>query len=308
MSTVFASAFSPGHITGFFQICDQNPSPVHKGSKGAGLACSRGVNTLVSVNYKSPDRTVCISFNGVKEYNAVVSKRVLDIFFKQSGIRPDFSLSIFHTIDVPMGAGYGTSGAGALSLSLALDRAFHTDFSPVKMAEIAHTAEVECKTGLGTVIGETFGGIEIRVEPGAPGTGKIVPIQPVNFYKIVSLNFGKLSTSSYLSNEKAVLRINETGGRLVDVLLQNPTVENFMDCSRIFAEETGLITRRLKPLFDFFDGKGIRVSMPIFGEGIFTVVPLEKTGETEALFRKNSGGGEIVICDIDFKGARSDEF
>ena len=42
-------AFSPGHITGFFQICDDSESPLEKGSRGAGVSVSKGVTTTVEM-------------------------------------------------------------------------------------------------------------------------------------------------------------------------------------------------------------------------------------------------------------------
>ncbi|MEA2103438.1 MAG: hypothetical protein U9P79_02190 [Candidatus Cloacimonadota bacterium] len=38
---------------------------------------------------------------------------------------------------------------------------------------MAHTTEVEMKTGLGTVMGELKGGLEIRVGCGGPGLGTV---------------------------------------------------------------------------------------------------------------------------------------
>jgi pantoate kinase len=42
-----ASAYAPGHLTGFFQICDEPEDPLHKGARGSGASITRGVNTRV---------------------------------------------------------------------------------------------------------------------------------------------------------------------------------------------------------------------------------------------------------------------
>jgi len=83
-----------------------------------------------------------------------------------------FEIIIKHSINVPIGAGFGTSGAAALSLALALNEVFDLGMSKIEAAQLAHIAEVECKTGLGTVAAETFGGLEIRVKPGWNRKGK----------------------------------------------------------------------------------------------------------------------------------------
>ena len=48
-------AFSPAHITGFFEICDNNKEPLLKGSRGAGISLKKGVTTKVKIN-----NTYCI--------------------------------------------------------------------------------------------------------------------------------------------------------------------------------------------------------------------------------------------------------
>ena len=70
----------------------------------------------------------------------------------------NFEIIVEHHVEVPLGAGFGTSGAAALSLALALNEALSLGLSKIEAAQLAHVAEVECKTGLGTVIAETFGG------------------------------------------------------------------------------------------------------------------------------------------------------
>ncbi|MDL2261761.1 hypothetical protein LJC08_06000, partial [Methanimicrococcus sp. OttesenSCG-928-J09] len=41
------TAFSPGHITGFFQICGHT-NPHQKGSVGAGLVLNKGIHSTVT--------------------------------------------------------------------------------------------------------------------------------------------------------------------------------------------------------------------------------------------------------------------
>ena len=44
-----SSAFAPGHITGFFEIYDQEKTPEGRGSRGAGICLSSGVTTRVTL-------------------------------------------------------------------------------------------------------------------------------------------------------------------------------------------------------------------------------------------------------------------
>jgi pantoate kinase len=307
MSTVRTSAFSPGHITGFFQICDSDDSPVRKGSRGAGISCSAGVRTVFEWERSKNGAGISVTINGQPEENAVVSCRVMEIIRSEFKIAGEFSCRIFHTIEVPMGSGYGSSGAGALSLSIAVNRALDLGLTREQAAVIAHRAEVDCKTGLGTVIGETYGGIEIRVEPGAPGTGRILRIKPEREHTIITVNYGPLSTRSYLSDRDARQKINRTGGELVEKLKREQTIAAFMRYSREFAEKTGLITEKIRPLLDAMDGRQIPASMPIFGEGIFTVVPSDIADETAEFMGRHAGQGGLFKWQIDDKGAQSDD-
>jgi pantoate kinase len=172
-----ATTFSPGHITGFFQICDHSMDPLLKGSRGAGVSLTHGVTTRVSIQ-KSPKTFVNIGINGNITKSAEVSEHVIKTFL--SRIEENYIVSVEHTVTIPIGSGYGTSGAGALSLALALNKVFNLGLTRIEAAQVAHIAEVKCKTGLGTVIAETYGGLEIRTKPGAPGIGEIKKTPPKN--------------------------------------------------------------------------------------------------------------------------------
>ena len=89
-----------------------------------------------------------------------------------------FDVTVNHRVDVPIGAGFGSSAAGALTTSLALSNALDLHLTYNQLGRIAHVAEVQCKTGLGTVGPLMLGGCVLTVEPGAPGTSIIdrIPI------------------------------------------------------------------------------------------------------------------------------------
>jgi len=76
------TTFSPGHITGFFQICDHPIDPLLKGSRGAGVSITHGITTRVSVK-KSPKTLVKISINGNITESAEVSEHVIEHFISR---------------------------------------------------------------------------------------------------------------------------------------------------------------------------------------------------------------------------------
>lgn len=298
-----AVAFSPCHITGFFQILDQPINSLHVGSRGAGVSISHGVETKVKVK-KSLENLLKINVNGSSPDSAEVSAYIVNIFLSHFREIENFEITVSHRVKVPIGAGFGTSGAAALSLALALNEVFDLGMSRIEAAQLAHIAEVECKTGLGTVIAETFGGLEIRVKPGAPGIGEIKHIPISKNHVVASLNFGQSPTKKALTNEEICKRINEFGGKLVDKLIEEPNITNFLKFSRQFAEYIGLITSRIRKVLDATEAANIVCSMPMFGESVFTLIEQKSLKEVLTIFGKYGSNGQIIVSKIDFEGAR----
>ncbi len=297
-----AEAFSPCHITGFFQIFDKHVDPLHVGSRGAGVSLKRGVKTTVKVTEAKSDSAE-IRINGVRQEPAEVSKCVMISMLSRLKQAKHFRIGVEHAVDVPVGTGFGTSGAAALSLALALNDALGLGMPTIEAAQTAHAADVHCKTGLGTVIAETFGGLEIRVKPGAPGIGEIEHLHVPRNMVVACLVFGPLSTKESLTNPETRKRINEFGGDLVDRLAREPETANFLGFSRQFAENVGLISNRVRQVLDAADAAGFVCSMPMFGDSAFTLVEPESLEEITSIFRQFPGGS-IVTSQIDFEGAR----
>jgi pantoate kinase len=297
-----AKAFSPCHITGFFQICDKHANPLHVGSRGAGVSMKRGVETAVKVTEAQSDSTE-IKINGVRQEFAEVSRYVMSYMISGLKQATHFEIDVEHNVDAPVGAGFGTSGAAALSLALALNHALGLGMSNVGAAQVAHVAEVYCRTGLGTVIAEAFGGLELRVKPGGPGIGRIKQLRVPRNTVVACLVFGPLSTKESLMNPETRKRINGCGGDLVDKLAKEPETADFLGSSRQFAENVGLISNRVRQVLDAADAAGFVCSMPMFGDSAFTLVEPELLEDLTAIF-KRFPEGNVVTSLIDFEGAR----
>ncbi len=295
-------AFSPSHITGFFQICDKPADPLLKGSRGAGVSITDGVKTKVTIR-KAPEKSLEIRINSRKTGSAQVSEWVAKTML--SRIEENYEVVIDHLAATPIGFGFGSSGAGALSLALALNEGFSLGFSPLEAAQVAHSAEVQCKTGLGTVIAETYGGVEIRVKPGAPGIGEVRQIPVDEDYVVTCLAFSPIKTEEALTDNRLRRRINGFGGKLVDELIGRPQPSNFMRFSRSFAEQIGLISPRMKEVLRETDDAGLDCSMMMFGESIFSLVESDAAGKLTRIFHKYAPHRKSVMTSkIDFRGAR----
>ncbi len=291
-----AKAFSPGHITGFFEVPSRYHHFLLKGSKGAGFSIDRGIATTVQV-YESNKANYQISVNGIKIQNAEVSKWVIEEYFKLSD-RPYF-VSIDHDIGIPIGFGLGSSGAAALSLSYALNDALDIGLSRTQAAQIAHHAEIACNTGLGTVIAEFVGGFELRTRVGAPGIGAVDKID-LDGYKAAILCIAPISTKSFLTNR--MTEINGLGEVMLRKLSESRNVKDFLKMSNEFAKTLGLTQGVCKPPIEALRTIGFEASIALFGHTVFTIVPRQHIKEVRDALK--GFGGTLILCNIDSNGAR----
>ncbi|MDY7030037.1 MAG: GHMP kinase [Spirochaetota bacterium] len=300
MNTI--TAYAPGHITGIFYIEDSAVDPLHRGSLGAGFSIQAGVTTRItssdpsadfshnqaaadSARSSKPQQAPQFFLNGQPSNDLNVSKLLYDHFTQSVGKTPHRRLKIEHSIEPPPSSGFGTSGAGALSLALALNKYFEFPLSQEEAARLAHVVEIECKTGLGTVIGEYFGGFEIRTTPGAPGIGTVDLLNyPKDLLALFAVR-GPSLTSIALSDPKVREGVNRSGRHNLERLRSEPTIPNFLSCSRSFSIGTGLTTRWVESVLELLDKRGIIGSMLMFGEAVFTLVNRRDGAELEALLR-----------------------
>ncbi|MCF7915501.1 MAG: GHMP kinase [Spirochaetaceae bacterium] len=283
------AAYAPGHVTGIFFIDDLDTDPLKRGSLGAGFSIDLGATTRIAAEDNSPETGISKTgprfiLNG-EPRELDVSAAVYTHFIESQPNLPHSKLTISHKIDLPQGSGFGTSGAGALSLAMALNRWYGGPFSNEEAAQFAHRAEVECKTGLGTVIGEYYGGFEIRTRTGAPGIGRITHIPYPEDLRAVFAVRGPYSTSEALSSREVRDVVNLHGKNALEGLQRDPNVNNFLRYSRQFAEGTGLFTPWVTDIIEVLDAHHSIGSMLMFGEGVFTLAPPDKAIELEAELR-----------------------
>ena len=296
-----AKAFSPGHITGFIEkpekVSYNDSNNLYIGSKGAGFSIDRGITTTVKifdhdlVNYQ-------ISINGIRVQDAEVSRWVIEQYLRLTNQR--CYINIEHESTIPIGFGLGSSGAAALSLSYALNDAFNTGLSTIEAAQIAHNAEIACKTGLGTVIAEFVGGFEIRTNAGAPGVGTIEKIELKN-HKVLIFCISQISTKSFLSRNHCVLT-NGLGEKMLKNLKASKDTCNFLKLSYCFANHLGLTEGKCKLPIQMLRARGFDSGIALFGETLFTLVSSDQIEEAKECLE--SFNGNLIICNIDNEGAR----
>ncbi len=292
-----AHVFAPGHLTGLFQICIDLEDPLKTGARGSGVSLSEGVHTRVKLeSSRRPSHSIYI--NGEEMIDANVSENVLSKYL--SMIHDPYDILIQHTIETPITAGFGSSGGGAISLSLALNKAMEAGLSRTEASQLAHVAEIECKTGLGSVFAADQGGFGVLYEPGAPGIGAGILMEDPSGLEVVYLYFGPIHTKEALSNPELIAKINQIGGSYVDELHGNLTQERFLKYARKFTDHIGLATPDVKKVFDLMDPESYTFTMAMFGDVAYTVQP---KGEVDKILELlDPINCEPKVCGIDRHG------
>lgn len=296
-------AFCPAHITGFFkaEVSESEQTALELlGSTGAGFSIKEGVTTRVCIS-KNQDNKINfrITSIGYQSDKTDVSEFVLKEFLKL-GDFTDLFFEITHEISVPVGYGLGSSGAVALSMAFALDQALGTKLEKVKIGQIAHNAEVSCKTGLGDVLASYYGGFEIRIKPGAPGIGQIEKINSKSD-SVVMICFSPISTNKFIREKLS--QINGLGGKMVKHLLETKDSNHFQDMSLEFARYVNVMTPRMEKVIDELLSKKIKCGVALFGETIFTIIPENREKDALEIFRKYPDG-IVIRSELDHHGAR----
>jgi pantoate kinase len=297
-----ATAFCPAHVTGFFKAhLDDNQNNLEKvGSMGAGFSIKQGVTTRVKIQTRNDQESNFeVTSQGYQSDKTDISEYVLDEFLKLGDFTTKF-FKIEHDISIPVGYGLGSSGAVALSLSFALDQALQTKLERTMIGQIAHNAEVNCKTGLGDVLASFHGGFEIRVKPGAPGIGRVEKIT-IDKISVIMICFSPISTNKFI--KERLSQINGLGGKMVNKLLESKNYEHFQDMSLEFAKYVDVMTPRMQKLVNELYENNIKCGIALFGETIFSMIPQEKEEDTLRIMQKYTDG-IIIKSELDNDGAR----
>jgi len=307
-TTKTATASAPAGISSFFEVCDRNTdgTPIadleRVGARGGGFGIQKGVFTEVSVSETKNSR-ISVFINGKPAPEAETTRTVLETLLGK--VEGAYEVVAKHKIEVPVGAGFGTSAGGALSAALALSKVLDLPLTYNQIGRIAHVAEVQCKTGLGTVGPLMIGGCILTVEPGAPGIAVIdrIPLSPD--YVVVAGVFKPTPTKQVLSSAEKQREINRYGRKTLDAILAEPSLENFLACCWEFAENAGFATERVQKLVHSAKKAGaVGAAQNMVGEAVHAVATEENAAEVTEAFKQTLPKENIIVSKIDFQGAR----
>ncbi|MWV66052.1 sugar kinase [Halorubrum sp. JWXQ-INN 858] len=288
MTTERGAAFVPGHVTAFFSA-HPDERPAVAGSRGAGITLTDGVEVTVDIDdgaAASDDEAAArLTLDGEPATIGAV-----DDVLAALGVRGD-AVRIRLESELPVGAGFGVSGAAALGAALAVTDAVDAGRSENELVRIAHEAEVGRGTGLGDVVAQARGGVPIRLQPGAPGHGELDGI-PADA-RIEYVTFGELSTEAVLAGDTTAL--SDAGERALTRVRRDPRLPTLMTAAREFAARADLLVPEVAAAIDDVEAAGGSAAMAMLGRSVFALgTGLSDAGYDPAVCHTHAAGARLV--------------
>ena len=277
---ISAKAFAPANISCVFRIYEHK-NPRWMGSYGIGFTLNEGVIVAASRAKKNK-----IVFNS----KPIKFPTVMDVVKKLTKEK----VVIHIRTKLPLGCGFGLSGASSLAAAYALNKLLSLKKTKKELAVIAHTAEVENRTGLGDVVNQYFGGFCLKLKPSSHFKVKKLPINSINVY---CRYFSKISTKSIITSQKLKNSINNAASvslsKIKDLLKNNKNAgfSRIIRISNEFSIQSGLLKDKqaIKTIKSIEENNG-SASMIMLGNAVFSDRPFKG-----ALKFKVAGKGACLL-------------
>jgi pantoate kinase len=260
-----ARAFAPGNISCLFKIVE-NKDPRWMGSLGLGFTINEGV--MVEV-IKSKEDSV---FFNEKQIDFPTVKKAAESL-------TDNKVEVRIKTTLPLGCGFGLSGASALATSYAINKLLDLGKTNLELAVIAHTAEVVNKTGLGDVVNQYLGGVLVKFKPSSCFEAVKIPLENKTVY---CKTFGELSTKNILADKNIGKLINESADNALEkmkkLLKANKKIKlsHLTEISKEFTLSSGILNdTEILSEIEAIEKIGGNASMIMLGRAIFSDRPFE---------------------------------
>ncbi len=304
-----AKAFAPAAISSFFEICDtQDGKPIKDleqiGARGGGFGLEKGVHTQITIEEAKKNR-IEVFINSKIAPEAKTTRHVIEALLAK--VTEKYAVRVDHQIDVPIGSGFGTSAGGALTAGLALGEALELPLTYNQIGKIAHVAEIQFQTGLGTVSSLTFsGGCVLVVEPGAPGICQIdrIPVKP-DYLVVAGFFKSNVPKKPVLSSSQRKQEINRFGKKTMESILLEPSLKNFLECCWEFSQKVGFATENTRQLVRLAKKAGaVGAAQNMIGEAVHAVVHVKNVDAVAEAFKQTLPQQQVIVSKIDFQGVR----
>lgn len=196
--------------------------------------------------------------------------------------RLDVTATVRLDTEIPIGCGFGASGAATLATALAANERFDLGHDRDALVQASHRAEVEAGTGLGDVFIQSRGGL---VWDTGDGLERATPTDRIEYE-----SFGGITTAAVLGDEGTMDRVADAGRNALASLDPDGPIPALFDASWQFAQETGLATERVAEAVAAVQEVGGAATMAMIGE---TVVATEADGVLERETRITPDGATL---------------
>jgi pantoate kinase len=260
-------AFAPAHVSGAFSPRLEARDPRARGSIGAGVVLDVGVTATATWSPGRRSVSVTAEVPGPLPISTTVAEHLLSV-------RPGH-LEVHLQHRLPVGQGFGSSAAGALSTGLAVAAALGLPRS--KAVEVAHLADLYGGGGLGGVAAALGGGLEVRVRAGIPPWGR-VERRAVDAHLLVATLGAPIPSPRVLRDRRLSARF-EAAEALLTELGARPSWERFWDVAERFTDRVGLADRALRDALRGLRRRRARAAQAMFGRSLFALPPPGPRGE-----------------------------
>ena len=241
-------AFAPGSVTALFAPADDADE-----SLGASFAIADGVFADVTPADDADEESVVRVDDEATDFEPV--ELLLE--------KLDVTAAVALDAEIPIGRGFGASGAATLATALAANAEFGLDYSDERLVQFAHRAEVEAGTGLGDVFVQHRGGLLV---------GNNAGVERYEYDDAIEYeSFGGIDTSDVLGDGDLLARIEKAGRTALASLPAEPTPRELTVEGWNFARKVGLPTPRVEESVAAVESAGGTASMAMVGETVFAV-------------------------------------
>lgn len=238
-------AHAPGSVTGLFAPTGPDGEP----GGGASFATEDGV--VVEVG---PATETAITVDGEPAPFEPV-ERVLAAL--------DVTAAVDVRSEVPLGHGFGASGAATLATALAANARFDLDWPREDLVEASLEAEIAAGTGQSDVIIQDRGGLLWNT---GGGVERLEVDASVEY-----TTAGGIATSEMLADEAFMTLARRVGLVEIERFEGEPTLRSLADRSRSFLRETGIATPFVEREIARVEAANGSAGMALFGETVFAV-------------------------------------
>tara|TARA_Y100000766_G_C18877885_1_gene591767 strand:- start:87 stop:1055 length:969 start_codon:yes stop_codon:yes gene_type:complete len=240
-----------GHITLFFTVEKDGRLLRNQGSRGVGINVQHGVSVKLSIKDSNGDindsSITVFDYQGNKMENSDKFYRdLIDdlVYARLLDNNPSFNISV--SLELPTSQGFAMSAAGLIGVAMAFHK-YSNRGNIDQYYRICHRIERLNGSGLGDVLGIHAGGVEIRLQPGAPGaSGTSLGFKCKQPVILVWQPEESRHTSKYIDDEIWQTKITKAGHKALNKIKSGPwdhsRWKDVLDQSSNFCQESELIS------------------------------------------------------------------